>query len=292
MPRLAGFTIGFIGLGLMGRPMSVHLMRAGASVIISNRSRGVVDELAGFGMTPVNSPREVAERADVVILMVPDTPAVEAVLLAENGVVGGLRGGAVVVDMGTTAVAATLAFAQRVAAAGAEYVDAPVSGGQLGAEAATLTIMAGGSDEAVARVRPIFEVLGQTITHVGDVGAGQVAKAANQVIVGITIAAVAEALALGRRAGVDPERLRSALMGGFAASRVLEVHGARMAQGDYRPGGKVTTQRKDMEQALVLAADLGLELPTTALVRDLFDRLAAQGDGALDHAALYRLYQT
>lgn len=291
MARLAGLGIGFIGLGLMGRPMSVHLMRAGAAMTIFNRSRGVVDELVGFGMRAASSPREVAERSEIVLLMVSDTPAVEAVLSGDDGVIAGLRKGAVVVDMGTTAVAATRALAGQVVAAGAEYIDAPVSGGQLGAEAATLTIMAGGSDEAFARLIPVFETLGRTVTHVGGVGAGQVAKAANQVIVGVTIAAVAEALALGQRAGVDSDRLRSALMGGFAASRVLEVHGARMAHGNFQPGGKVVTHRKDLEQALALAADLGLDLPTTALVRDLFDRAAARGDGELDHSALYRLYQ-
>ncbi|MBW7850400.1 MAG: NAD(P)-dependent oxidoreductase [Rhodospirillales bacterium] len=291
MARLAGLGIGFIGLGLMGRPMSVHLMRAGAAMTIFNRSRGVVDELVRFGMRAASSPREVAERSEFVLLMVSDTPAVEAVLRGDDGVIAGLRKGAVVVDMGTTAVAATRALAWQVRAAGGEYVDAPVSGGQLGAEAATLTIMAGGSEESFSRLVPVFETLGRTVTHVGGVGAGQVAKAANQVIVGVTIAAVAEALALGQRAGVDSDRLRSALMGGFAASRVLEVHGARMAQGNFQPGGKVVTHRKDLEQALGLAADLGLDLPTTALVRDLFDRAAARGDGELDHSALYRLYQ-
>ena len=291
MARLAGLGIGFIGLGLMGRPMSVHLMRAGAAMTIFNRSRGVVDELVRFGMRAASSPREVAERSEIVLLMVSDTPAVEAVLTGDDGVIAGLRKGAVVVDMGTTAVAATRALARQVRAAGGDYVDAPVSGGQLGAEAATLTIMAGGSEEAFARLTPVFETLGRTVTHVGGVGAGQVAKAANQVIVGVTIAAVAEALALGQRAGVDSDRLRSALMGGFAASRVLEVHGARMAQGNFQPGGKVVTHRKDLEQALGLAADLGLDLPTTALVRDLFDRAATRGDGELDHSALYRLYQ-
>ncbi len=289
-PDLGGRTLGFVGLGIMGRPMSRHLQAAGAHMVVHNRSRAPLDEAERLGMTAAASPRAVAEQADAVVLMVADTPAVEAVLLGPDGVVAGLRPGGLVIDMGTTAVTPTRRFAARVAEAGGAYVDAPVSGGQPGAEAARLTIMAGGGDDAFARALPLFQVLGTTITHVGGVGAGQVAKAANQVIVGLNIGAVAEAMALAARAGVDPAKLRTALMGGFAASRVLEVHGERMIRNDFQPGGKVTTQRKDLAQALDLAAELGLDLPATRLNMQLYDRLVDAGDGGLDHAALVRLY--
>lgn len=290
MPPLAGRTVGFVGLGLMGRPMSLNLRRAGADLVIHNRSRAVVDDLAASGMKPAANPREVAERADTVVLMLSDTPAVEAVLFGPDGLAEGLRPGGLVIDMGTTAPMATRRFAARIAEAGCDYVDAPVSGGQVGAEAAALTIMAGGSEAAFARALPLLRALGRTITHVGAVGAGQVAKAANQIIVGLTIGAVAEAMALAGRAGVAPERLREALMGGFAASRILDLHGDRMARHAFAPGAKATTQRKDLDQALQLAGELGLDLPATALCRDLYDRLIARGDGALDHAALVRVY--
>lgn len=289
-PDLSGRTIGFIGLGIMGRPMSRHLHQAGATMVVWNRSPGPREEMARLGMTPAASPREMAERADAIILMVADTPAVEAVLFGPDGVLEGLRPGGLVIDMGTTAVTPTRRFAARVAEAGGHYVDAPVSGGQPGAEQARLTIMAGGDDDAFARARPLFEVMGTTITHVGGVGAGQVAKAANQVIVGLNIGAVAEAMALAVKEGVDPERLRTALMGGFAGSKVLEVHGERMIRHDFQPGGKVTTQRKDLSQALDLAGELGMDLPATRLNMELYDRLIAKGDGGLDHSALVRLY--
>lgn len=286
---LEGMTIGFVGLGLMGRPMSLNLHEAGASMVIHNRSRGVVDELAARGMAPASSPREVAERAPIVVLMVSDTSAMEAVLLGQDGVVHGLQPGALLVDMGTTEVMATRRFAERVAQAGAEYVDAPVSGGQVGAVEGALVIMAGGSDAAVRRARPVLEVLGRRVTHVGGVGAGQVAKAANQIIVGLTIGAVAEALTLARRAGVDPARVREALAGGFADSRILELHGKRMIEGRFEPGGKVVTQRKDLAQALALAETLDLALPATRLNLDLYDRLIADGGGELDHSALIKV---
>lgn len=289
MPALSGTTIGFIGLGLMGRPMALHLHRAGATVVVCNRSQTVVDALVAQGLQAAATPREVAARADTVVLMLPDTPTVEAVLFGADGVLAGLRPGALVIDMGTTAVLATREFGRRVREAGGDYVDAPVSGGQVGAEEATLTIMVGGSDAAVVRARPLLAVLGSRLTHVGELGAGQVAKAANQVIVGLTIGAVAEGLALAQRAGVDPARVREALVGGFAASRILELHGERMVSGRFAPGGRATVQHKDMSQALELAQALGLELPATALNRELYARLIALGEGGLDHSALYRL---
>lgn len=291
MGTLSGITIGFIGLGLMGRPISLNLHRAGAELIIYNRSRGVVDELVGVGIEAATSPKDVAERAPIIVLMVSDTPAVERVLFGDDGVAQGLQTGAIVIDMGTTAVTATRNFAQQIKAKGAHYVDAPVSGGQVGAEAATLAIMVGASEDAFARAKPIFKVLAKNITHVGEGGAGQVAKAANQIIVGVTIGAVAEALALAKRAGVDPAKVRQALAGGFAASRILEVHGLRMVDQTFDPGGKATTQRKDLAQALELAQQLGMELPATALNRDLYDKLIEMGGGELDHSALIKVLE-
>lgn len=291
MGTLSGITIGFIGLGLMGRPISLNLHRAGAELIIYNRSRGIVDELVGVGIEAATSPKDVAERAPIIVLMVSDTPAVERVLFGDDGVAQGLQTGAIVIDMGTTAVTATRNFAQQIKAKGAHYVDAPVSGGQVGAEAATLAIMVGASEDAFARAKPIFKVLAKNITHVGEGGAGQVAKAANQIIVGLTIGAVAEALALAKRAGVDPAKVRQALAGGFAASRILEVHGLRMVDQTFDPGGKATTQRKDLAQALELAQELGMELPATALNRDLYDRLIEMGGGELDHSALIKVLE-
>lgn len=285
---LAGHTIGFIGLGLMGRPMARNLKAAGAGLVIHNRSPGAVEELAAEGMTPAPSPASVAEQASIVILMLADTPAVETVATGPDGVLEGLSEGGLVIDMGTTEVPATRALAGKAAARGGEWLDAPVSGGTVGAEDGSLIIMAGGSDAAMERAGPLFDVLGSRTTHVGGVGAGQVAKAANQVIVGLNIGAVAEALALARRAGVDPARVREALRGGFADSRILELHGQRMIDRAFAPGGKCTTQRKDLAQALALAGTLHLDLPATALCRDLYERLIEAGGGDLDHSALVR----
>ena len=289
MTTLSGYHLGFIGLGLMGRPMCLHLHKAGARLTIHNRSRAVVEQLIGPGIEAADKPAEVARQADIVVMMVSDTPAVEQVLFGPDGLVGGLQAGSLVIDMGTTAAMATRDFAHRLQQAGADLVDAPVSGGQIGARDATLAIMAGGTDAAIARALPLFEVLGKTFTHVGEVGAGQVAKAANQVIVGLTIGAVAEALALADSAGVDMAKVREALLGGFAASRVLEVHGQRMIDESFAPGGKSTTQHKDLRQALDLGASHGLSLPATELNLNLYQALIDQGDGALDHSALFKL---
>jgi 2-hydroxy-3-oxopropionate reductase len=288
MASLDGQTIGFIGLGLMGKPMAQNLMAVGADLIIHNRSQAVVEELAGEGMTPAASPAAVTKAADTVICMLPDTPTVEAILLGPDGVVEGVSEGSLVIDMGTTKVPDTRSFADAVQAKGGDYVDAPVSGGTIGAEGGSLTIMAGGSDTAVAHAMPLFEVLGARTTHVGGTGNGQVAKAANQMIVGLNIGAVAEALTLAKKAGADPAKVRDALAGGFADSRILEVHGQRMIDGAFEPGGKCTTQRKDLDQALELARDLGFDLPATALCRELYDRMIADGGGELDHSALIK----
>ncbi len=288
MSSLNGQTIGFIGLGLMGKPMAGNLKAAGAEMVIHNRSQGVVEELSAAGMTAAKTPADVAGQADMTILSLSDTPAVEKVLLGPDGLISGLRPGGLVIDMGTTKVIATRTFARETETAGGEYIDAPVSGGTIGAEGGSLTIMAGGSEAAMKRAGPVFDVLGKTTTHVGPVGTGQVAKAANQVIVGLNIGAVAEALTLAKKAGADPARVRHALAGGFADSRILEVHGQRMVDGTFEPGGKCTTQRKDLSQALELAQELGFELPATALNMALYDKVIEAGHGELDHAALIK----
>ncbi len=289
MNTFEGRRIGFIGLGLMGKPMCRNLMEAGGSLVVTNRSELPRREMQQEGATAVDTPAAVAVQADIIVFMVADTPAMEAVLLGQDGVIHTLRPGTLVIDMGTTSMVATLDFAKAVERKDGFYVDAPVSGGTIGAIAGNLTIMAGGSDSALSLALPVLEVLGERITHVGGIGAGQVAKAANQVIVGLNIGAVAEALALARAAGVDPGKVREALKGGFADSRILEVHGKRMVEGDFTPGGKCTTQRKDMDQALDLAAGLQLEMPATALSRDLYDKLIESGGGDLDHAALFKI---
>lgn len=289
MTNLAGITVGFIGLGLMGKPMARNLAKAGAKLAVNNRSQGVIEELAREGMTPAASPRAAAEAADVVICMLSDTPALEKVLMGEDGVFAAANlQGKLVIDMGTSKLLVTRMLAAKAQELGADYLDAPVSGGTLGAEAGNLTIMAGGTDNAFTRALPVLQVLGAKITHVGPTGAGQVAKAANQVIVGLNIGAVAEALSLAQAAGVDPGKVREALGGGFADSRILEVHGLRMVEGRFTPGARCPIQRKDMDQAMELAEHLGIELPATALSRDLYDRVIAAGDGDLDHSGLIR----
>lgn len=288
MTKLAGWKIGFIGLGLMGKPMARNLAAAGATVIIHNRSRGIVDKLAKEGMTAASSPADVARQSEAVILMLTDTPAVEQVVGGPEGVLEGLNAGGLVIDMSTTKVPTTRTLAEATVAKGGAYVDAPVSGGTLGAEAGSLTIMAGGTPSAIECAKPIFDVLGSKLTHVGDVGSGQIAKAANQMIVGLNIGAVAEALTLAKMAGADPALVRQAIQGGFADSKILDVHGQRMIDDDFTPGAHCTVQRKDMDQAVELAESLGLKLPATALNRDLYDRVIEAGHGQLDHAALIK----
>lgn len=277
----------------MGRAMSGNLLKAGAQLTVHNRSQAVSERFAvehpGVGVAA--SPRAAAEAGEIVIVNVTDAPAVEAVLFGPGGIATGDLAGRLVMDMGTSAPSATRRFAAKVAERGGAYVDAPVSGGVIGAEAARLSIMVGASEADFALALPVLQCLGQRITHVGEVGAGQVAKTANQMIVGLTIGAVAEAFALARAAGVAPERLREALMGGFAHSRVLELHGERMVTGSFAPGGKAVIQRKDIRQALELAAEYGLELPATALNHQLWDAMVGKGWGELDHAALIKLYE-
>lgn len=283
---LKNMNIGFIGLGLMGKPMCLNLHRAGAELTIYNRTASVAEGLQQARIKAVASPAEVASAADIIVIMVADTDAVKAVLFGEQGLTKALRPGTLVIDMGTTAVNDTREFARKLREQGVEYIDAPVSGGEMGAINGDLVIMAGGSAEAMKKAQPIFDVLGKSTVHIGDVGTGQITKAANQVIVGLNIGAVAEALTLAKRAGADISRVREALLGGFAASRILEVHGQRMIDETFKPGGKITTQHKDLSQALELAAEYHQSLPATELNRALYRQLIDEGKGDLDHSAL------
>jgi 3-hydroxyisobutyrate dehydrogenase-like beta-hydroxyacid dehydrogenase len=289
MSSLKGQSLGFVGLGLMGFPMCSNLIKSGANVVATTRSSGPLEAIAKAGAETVSSPGAVAKKADIIITMVANTSAVESVLGSDEGIINGLRPGSLVIDMGSTAVTKTRGFAAMVEAAGGAYVDAPVSGGTLGAQGGNLTIMAGGEEEALERARPVLEVLGTRLTHVGPAGTGQVAKAANQVIVGLSIGAVAEALMLAAHAGADTAKVREALMGGFADSRILEVHGQRIIDGAFKPGARAQTQLKDLTQALELAEELGIEMPATGLSRDLFDKLVAMDGEDLDHSALIKV---
>jgi 2-hydroxy-3-oxopropionate reductase len=283
--------IGFIGLGIMGQPMAGNLLAAGYPLTVHNRGHGPVDELAAAGATPAGSPREVAATSDVVITMLPDSPDVEAVVLGPDGVADGVREGALYIDMSTIGPAVSRRIAAVLSERGVDAVDAPVSGGEPAAREGNLSIMAGGSDEAVERARPIFEVLGKATTHIGPAGAGQVAKAANQVVVALTIQAVAEALTLARKSGVDPARVRAALLGGFAQSRILDLHGQRMLDGAYDPGFKLRLHRKDLAIALQLGREEHAPLFATAQAAELMDALLAQGAGDRDHSALATVYE-
>lgn len=279
--------IGFIGLGIMGAPMCGHLIAAGHQLFVHTRSQ-VPAEIAAAGATACASPREVAQRADVIITMVPDTPDVEKVLFAEHGVAAGLSKDKVVIDMSSISPISTKAFAARIRALGADYVDAPVSGGQVGAKAATLSIMVGAAEATFARVRPLFEAMGKNITLVGEVGAGQTAKVANQIIVALNIEAVAEALLFAAKAGADPAKVRQALMGGFASSKILEVHGERMVKRSFDPGFRIELHQKDLNLALSSARAIGVSLPNTATAQELFNACIAHGGKAWDHSAMVR----
>ncbi|HZO92746.1 MAG TPA: 2-hydroxy-3-oxopropionate reductase [Candidatus Baltobacteraceae bacterium] len=283
-------TIGFIGLGIMGKPMAKNLLAAGYPVIALNRSRGPVDELVAAGAQAGESPNDVAARSDVVITMLPDSPDVESVALGEGGIAAGIRDGALWIDMSTIAPATTKRVAAELAKRGVASLDAPVSGGEKGAIDGALSIMVGGSDADFERAKPIFEKLGKNIVHVGELGAGQVTKACNQIVVGVTIEAVAEALALAEAEGVDPAKVRAALLGGFAQSKILEVHGQRMIDRAFNPGFKSRLHRKDMNIAVGAGEANGMELAAAKLVRERFDMLIERGDGERDHSALRTLY--
>ena len=282
--------IGFIGLGIMGTPMAGHLLKAGHQLFVHTRSK-VPPEIADSGATQCLNARGVAERADIIITMVPDTPDVEAVLFGADGVAEGLKAGAagkVVVDMSSISPVETQAFAQRIEALGADYLDAPVSGGDVGARNATLSIMVGGKPEVFERVQPVFACLGKNITLVGGSGAGQTCKVANQIVVALTINAVAEGLLFAARAGADPAKVRQALMGGLATSRILEVHGERMIKRTVEPGFRIALHQKDLNLALGAAKALGLALPATAQVQQLFSACVAHGGAGWDHSGIVR----
>lgn len=279
--------VGFIGLGTMGRPMAYHLIRGGHALFLHSRS-GVPAALTAVGGIACANGREVAERAEVVFTMVPDTPDVEAVLFGADGVAEGLAPGKAVVDTSSISPIATRLFASRIEALGCDYVDAPVSGGQAGARDAALAIMAGGKAEAVERVWPLLALLGQRITHVGPCGAGQTCKVANQIMVALHLEATAEALLFAAKAGADPVRVREALLDGFAASRVLEVHGERMLARQFEPGFRIELHQRDLQLALATARELHLPLPGTAATEQLFGTCAAHGGARWDHSALLR----
>ena len=281
-------TIGFIGLGVMGKPMAKNLMKGGYPLVVHNRSRGPVDELAAAGATAAASAAEVARQASVVITMVPDTPDVELVLAGANGILSALRHGTIVVDMSSISPIVTRKLAATVAAKGGAMLDAPVSGGEIGAINAALSIMVGGDADAFARVKPILACMGnpERIVHIGESGAGQICKICNQVAIGGALAGVSEALALARKAGVDAARVRQALLGGFAASRVLEVHGERMLNANYKPGFRTRLYQKDLRLANEAAAANSVAMPATALVTQLVNALIAAGGADLDYAAL------
>lgn len=277
--------IGFIGLGVMGQPMAGHLIAAGHDVVlyrVRDKSRHLVEQ----GAQAADTAKAVAESADVIILMVPDTPDVEAVLFGEVGVAAGLSPGKTVVDMSSISPVATRDFATRVAEVGCAYLDAPVSGGEAGAKAASLSIMVGGAQADFDRLLPIFEVMGRNITLVGDVGAGQTAKIANQIIVALTIGAVSEGLVFASKAGADPAKVRDAIMGGLASSRILELHGKRMIDRTFEPGFRISLHQKDLNNALSSARSLKMALPATAQAQELFNACAGLGHGELDHSAL------
>jgi 2-hydroxy-3-oxopropionate reductase len=279
--------IGFVGLGTMGTPMAGHLIAAGHQLFVNTIGK-IPPSIADSTATQCVSVRGVAERADIIFVMVPDTPDVEKVLFDESGLASGLTKGKVVVDMSSISPIATKEFAKKINAIGCDYLDAPVSGGEVGAKNATLSIMVGGDEAVFAKVKPLFELMGKNITLVGGNGDGQTAKVANQIIVALNIEAVAEALLFAARAGADPAKVRSALMGGFASSRILEVHGERMIKRTFDPGFRIELHQKDLNLALSSARALGVSLPNTATAQELFNSCSAHGGKGWDHSAMVR----
>ena len=280
--------IGFIGTGIMGRPMAGHLQGGGHQLYLARHRSPIPEELLAGGAVECATPEQVAQQADVVITMVPDTPHVEAALFGEHGVAAGLSPGKLVIDMSSISPIETKTFAARIGELGCDYLDAPVSGGEVGAKAASLTIMVGGVQAAFDRARPLFDLMGKNVTLVGASGAGQTCKVANQIIVALTIEAVGEALLFASKAGVDPAMVRQALMGGFAGSKILEVHGERMIRRTFDPGFRIELHQKDLNLALAGARALGISLPNTATAQELFNACAGQGWSDLDHSAMAR----
>jgi 2-hydroxy-3-oxopropionate reductase len=283
-------NLGFIGVGIMGRPMAGHLMAAGHKMVLWGRNK-LPQDLLDKDAIACASPKEVAEKSEIVFVMVSDTPDVEQVLFSENGVAKGLSPGKIVIDMSSISPLATKEFAKRIEALGCFYVDAPVSGGEVGAKAATLTFMVGAREEVFEKVKPLLQLMGKTITLIGGNGDGQTAKVANQIIVALNIEAVAEALLFASKAGADPAKVRQALLGGFAASRILEVHGERMMKRTFAPGFKIALHAKDLNIALSGARALNVSLPGTALCQELFNANTAAGESGLDDSAMVRVLE-
>jgi len=278
--------IGFIGLGIMGKPMASHLLKAGHELFVYDVNPNPVKELTAKGAVACNSCKDVAQKSDIIFIMVPDTPDVEIVLFGINGLIEGLKPGSIVVDMSSISPIATKEFAKRLAAMGVKMLDAPVSGGQVGAENATLSIMVGGPPDVFDQIKPYFELMGKNIVHIGGNGDGQTCKVANQIVVALTIEAVAEALLFASKAGADPAKVRAALLGGFAQSRILELHGERMIKRTFNPGFRIRLHQKDLNLALQAARSMGLSLPNTAMSQELFNAVAAGGGADLDHSAM------
>ncbi len=284
-------TIGFIGIGIMGKPMARNLMKAGYQLVVYNRTPGPMNELAAEGARAASNPGAVAEQSDVVITMLPDSPQVQEVMTGEHGVLAGARAGTLVIDMSTISPVVTQQLAQAAQARGVRMLDAPVSGGDVGAQQGTLSIMVGGSAEDFEQAKPLFEVLGKIIVHVGGTGAGQVVKACNQIVVALTIEAVSEALVLGSKAGVDPSVILRVLSGGLAANRVMEVRGPNFLQHNFQPGFKIALHHKDLGIALAAGREYGVSLPVTAIVDQMLQALKLRGQGEQDHSALLTLIE-
>ena len=280
--------IGFIGLGIMGTPMAGHLLKAGYRVCVYDVAAVQREKLVAQGAIGAGSPKEAAQSAEVIITMLPASAIVEAVVLGENGVLGAMEKGAILIDMSTTSITTTKKIAAAIEKAGLVMLDAPVSGGDVGAIEATLSIMVGGPEAAFQKVLPVLQKMGRNVTHIGGAGSGQVAKACNQVVVAMTIQAVGEALVFAKKNGADPAKIREAMMGGFAQSRVLELHGQRMIEHNFIPGGKVRLHQKDLDIVLEAAKDVGVYMPGTALVSQIWNSLAAMGGLDWDHSAIVR----
>jgi len=284
--------IGFIGTGIMGFPMAKHLQDAGHELVLSEHYKPAPEALVNDATILCQTPAEVAEVAEFVITILPDTPDVESVMFGDQGVASGITEGTLVIDMSSISPTATKTFAEKIKAQGGDYLDAPVSGGQVGAESASLTIMVGGSAEAFAKAQPLFDIMGKNITHVGGNGDGQTCKVANQIIVALNLEAVSEALVFAKKAGADPAKVREALMGGFAASRILELHGQKMIDRNFQPGFKVKLHQKDLNLALASAKELGVSLPHTSSAQQLFNHCVAQGGSEWDHSSIVTVLET
>jgi 2-hydroxy-3-oxopropionate reductase len=288
---MANPTVGFIGLGIMGKPMARNLMKAGYSLVVHNRSRAAVDELSREGAQTALSSQEVAARSEVIITMLPDSPDVDLVYAGEQGVFAGAKPGILLIDMSSISPVVARKLAREAEKRGLDMIDAPVSGGEAGAIGATLSIMIGGKAPAVERAMPIFQALGKNIVHVGEAGAGQVTKAANQMVVGTTIAIVSEALVLAAKAGVDPAKVRQALLGGFAQSKILEAHGQKMLERNFKPGFRIRLHEKDMKIALATGSEYGVPLMVTSQVAQMMTAMKSMGNGDLDHSGLVKFVE-